>query len=182
MARTKPPLKLRRGTQAEITAAFAANPADFAVGEPVYATDTGKLYIKNAAGTLDEISGSASGSGNGVWGQITGTLAHQTDLNSALGGKVNLADLPQDPPGSGNLDIAQESTLQSFSTQVSALESSVNALGYLSAYFTDAALPPAPTTTGFLQYDSATSAWALVTSTATQPSEINGGNAASFSE
>lgn len=120
MARTKPPLKLRRGTQAEITAAFAANPADFAEGEPVYATDTGKLYIKNAAGTLDEISGADPGSGNGVWGQITGTLALQTDLNSALGGKVNLADLPQD--GSGNIDIAQESTLLTLAGRVDAVE------------------------------------------------------------
>lgn len=178
MARTKPPLKLRRGTQAEITAAFASNPADFAEGEPVFATDTGKLYIKNAAGTLEEISGTAEAAA--TWGQIVGTLANQTDLNNALAAKVNESDLPQD--GSGNLDIAQESTLQAFSTQVSSLQSSVNSLGYLSTYFTDAALPSAPTTTGFLQYDSGTSAWSLVTSTATAPTEINGGNATSFGD
>ena len=89
-------------------------------------------------------------------------------------------DFPVD--ADGNLDIAQESTLQLFSTQVSDLQSDVNALGYLSTYFTDAALPPAPTTTGFLKYDSDTTAWSLVTSTATAPTEINGGNATSFSE
>ena len=89
-------------------------------------------------------------------------------------------DFPVD--ADGNLDIAQESTLQLFSTQVSDLQSDVNALDYLSTYFTDAALPPAPTTTGFLKYDSDTTAWSLVTSTATAPSVINGGNATSFSE
>lgn len=120
MARTKPPLKLRRGTQAEITAAFAANPADFAEGEPVYATDTGKLYIKNAVGTLVEISGTSE---VGVaWGQIVGVLSNQNDLSSALGAKVNEADLPQD--GSGNLDIAQESTLLGFASTLSALQTS----------------------------------------------------------
>lgn len=123
MARTKPPLKLRRGTQAEITAAFASNPADFAEGEPVFATDTGKLYIKNAAGTLDEISGTAEAAA--TWGQIVGTLSLQTDLNAALALKANLADFPQDPPGSGTLDIAQESTLNSFASTLTSVQGSL---------------------------------------------------------
>ena len=127
MARTKPPLKLRRGTQAEILAAFAASSADFAVGEPVFATDTGKLYVKDSSGILKEISGTGS-SGDGVWGSITGTLSAQTDLQNALNAKADLADFPQDPPGSGNLDIAQESTLLSLGERIDDLEDAVEAL------------------------------------------------------
>ena len=75
MARTKPPLKLRRGTQAEILAAFASAPADFALGEPIFATDTGKLYVKDAAGSLQEINGSSGPGGavssvNGLTGAV----------------------------------------------------------------------------------------------------------------
>jgi hypothetical protein len=122
MARTKPPLKLRRGTQAEILAAFASAPADFALGEPIFATDTGKLYIKNAAGTLDEISGG----GGGVWGAITGTLSNQTDLSNALATKVDLADLPQTPEG--DLDLAQESTLLDLGNDIDGIDTRVTAL------------------------------------------------------
>lgn len=89
MARNHPPLKLRRGTEAQI---LAASVSDFEVGEPIFATDSGKLFIKNAAGTLEEISGSGDGSGPGgtvAWGSITGLLSNQTDLNTALSGKAS---------------------------------------------------------------------------------------------
>ena len=175
MARNHPPLKLRRGTEAAI---LAANVSDFEVGEPIFAQDTGKLFIKTNAGTLEEISGTAEAAA--TWGQITGTLSNQTDLQNALNAKVNLADLPEDE--NGDLDIAQESTLLGFSSTLSTVQSGLASLQYLSTYFTDAALPATPTTTGFLKYDAAASppAWSLVTSTATAPDEINGGSASSF--
>ena len=173
-------LQFRRGLESELPP-----PSDAAVGEPLFTVDTGKLFIKNTAGTLEEISGSGDGSGPGdpvSWGGITGTLASQTDLQGALDLKTDLTDFPQN--NDGTLNIAQESTLQSFASTLSTVQSGVAALQYLSTYFTDAALPATPTTTGFLKYDAAASppAWSLVTSTATAPTEINGGNASSFGE
>lgn len=115
MARNHPPLKLRRGTEAAI---LAANVSDFEVGEPIFAQDTGKLFIKTNAGTLEEISGTAEAAA--TWGQITGTLSNQTDLQNALNAKVNLADLPEDE--NGDLDIAQESTLLGFSSTLTTVQ------------------------------------------------------------
>lgn len=198
MARNHPPLKLRRGTEAAI---LAANVSDFEVGEPIFAQDTGKLFIKTTAGTLEEISGTAEAAA--TWGQITGTLTNQTDLQAALDLKVDLDDLPQDANGvidiaresslqdfidafpvdaNGNLDIAEQTTLIQYGNSLNTLQTLVAGMQYLSTYFTNAALPDIPSTTGFLKYDATASAWSLVTSTATAPTEINGGNASSFSE
>ncbi len=58
---------------------------------------TGWYYVDAAGRTRDTtVFGGASGpgGGNGIWGQITGTLPNQTDLSSALAGKQPLdADL-----------------------------------------------------------------------------------------
>ena len=45
--------------------------------------------------TLDEIGRSGGGGGGGSvsWGDIEGTLANQTDLNTALNGKLTMAQL-----------------------------------------------------------------------------------------
>ena len=227
-------LQFRRGAEADLP-----SPTDASIGEPLFTTDSGKLFVKKADGTYAEISGSGStnidlsgidagsmvkvnpsqdgfvaAAGGDVPSHthtaeaiLSGTLpsavayptTEGTGFSNAVearllvelptaGGVLDIAqestltgfidDFPVDADGA--LDIAQESTLQLFSTQVSDLQSDVNALDYLSTYFTDAALPPAPTTTGFLKYDSDTTAWSLVTSTATAPTEINGGNATSF--
>ena len=92
-----------------------------------------------------------------------------------------IADFPVD--GNGNLDIAAQTTLESFDATVTSVQSGLSNLQYLPTFFTNAALPSiSPTSTGFLQYDATLSAWSLVTSTATAPTEINGGNASSFSE
>lgn len=112
-------LQFRRGLEADLP-----SPTDAAIGEPLFTTDSGKLFIKKANGSFGQISGSS------VWGSITGTLSAQTDLNSALtdlnsalAAKVNEADLPQD--GSGNLDIAQESTLNSFASTLTSVQGSL---------------------------------------------------------
>lgn len=86
-----------------------------------------------------------------------------------------IADWPTD--ANGDLDIAQQTTLL-------ALQDDVDALDYLTAFFTDAALPATPGSTGFLKYDADASppAWSLVANTASAPTEINGGNATSFAD
>ncbi len=204
-------LQFRRGAEADLP-----SPTDASIGEPLFTTDSGKLFVKKADGTYAEISGSGStnidlsdidagsmvkvnpsqdgfvaAAGGDVpshthtaeaitSGTLPSAVAYPTAEGTGFSNAVEARLLVELPTAGGVLDIAQESTLQLFSTQVSDLQSDVNALGYLSTYFTDAALPPAPTTTGFLKYDSDTTAWSLVTSTATAPTEINGGNATSF--
>lgn len=46
-------LQFRRGNEADL-------PSDSEVGEPLFTTDSGKLFVRNASGTLVEISGSGS--------------------------------------------------------------------------------------------------------------------------
>lgn len=43
--------------------------------------------------TLDEIGRGGGGGGSVSWGDIGGTLADQTDLNTALSGKMTMAQL-----------------------------------------------------------------------------------------
>lgn len=107
MPRSQPPLRLRRGTEAAIAAAFAAAPADFEVGEPIYATDTGKVMVKKSDGTLGVIAGSGSGSGGLSWGLITGTLSSQTDLQAALNAKASTSHGHTFADVAGNLTLAK---------------------------------------------------------------------------
>lgn len=54
------------------------------------ATKVGDTYYF----TLDEINRGGGGGGGSVsWGDIEGSLANQTDLNTALNGKLTMADL-----------------------------------------------------------------------------------------
>jgi hypothetical protein len=59
-----------------------------AIGDAVTGFTVGKFLIVGAGGVLSE--GVASGSSS-VWGGVTGTLADQTDLQTALNLKANLA-------------------------------------------------------------------------------------------
>ena len=43
----------------------APTASDFAVGEPAFDKSAGKLYIKNSAGTMVDITGSGGGGGSG---------------------------------------------------------------------------------------------------------------------
>ncbi len=59
-------------------------------GAPTY----GKVLLGNSSGTYDLVATSSlglAGGGGGTWGSITGTLASQTDLQSALDGKFSLS-------------------------------------------------------------------------------------------
>lgn len=199
MARNHPPLKLRRGTEAAI---LAANVSDFEVGEPIFASDTGKLFIKNTAGVLEEISGSGDGSGPGgpvSWGSITGTLASQTDLQTALDLKTDLDDLPQNVDGT--LNLAQESTLLGLTNRVIAAGDGLTGGGDLTANRTLAVsfagtgnattvsrsnhthaateLTTDAVTTGYLKwtYASGNGTWSVDPISVTAPDFINGGGA-----
>ena len=212
------PLQFRRGAEADLPAA-----GDAAVGEPLFTTDSGKLYIKKANGTFAEIgdgsdidlSGLATGSlvqvnatqdgfdaATQIPSAVTFVTTDESGFSAAVGARLLedlpstsgvldiakqstlqdfIADFPVD--GNGNLDIARQTTLESFDATVTSVQSGLSNLQYLPTFFTNAALPSiSPTSTGFLQYDATLSAWSLVTSTATAPTEINGGNASSFSE
>lgn len=76
-------LQLRRGTQANLPA-----PGDALVGEPLFTTDTGRLYVKKSDGTLVQIGSGGSGPGSVAWGEILGAIASQTDLAAALAAKA----------------------------------------------------------------------------------------------
>ena len=79
-------IKLRRGTAAQWT---AANPI-LAAGEPGVETDTGKFKMGNGTAAWSALSYFLPGAaGAAAWGGITGTLASQTDLQTALDGKVD---------------------------------------------------------------------------------------------
>ena len=73
-------IRLKRGT----TTPAAGN---LVTGELAIDTSTGSVYTKTDAGSVVNVAGTATAS----WGGISGTLSSQTDLNSALGLKANLA-------------------------------------------------------------------------------------------
>ena len=74
-------LRLRRGTDAERLTIVPA------LGEPIYVTDTEKMYIGDGVTTGgNELQVSAIPI---VWGDVGGTLSNQTDLQTALNGKEN---------------------------------------------------------------------------------------------
>src|SRR5262249_344611 len=49
----------------------------------------GKILVGNSGGTFDYLATSSLGINSGVWGQITGTLSNQTDLQNALNAKLD---------------------------------------------------------------------------------------------
>lgn len=74
-------IRIRRGTNADrITVVLES-------GEVAYTTDTKMFYIGDGT-TLGGTLIGPSAAGAVTWGAITGTLASQTDLNTALGTKV----------------------------------------------------------------------------------------------
>lgn len=71
----------RAGTPGKVPAAGDLTPGELAVN-----TADGKLFTKQDDGTVKEIGGPIA------WGTVTGVIADQTDLQSALDGKVGTAD------------------------------------------------------------------------------------------
>jgi hypothetical protein len=123
-------------------------------------------------------------------GQIPSAVTFVTTEGSGFSNAVNARLIAELPDTAGVLDIAQQSTLVELGDDITAIDGRVTALendlptsvSYLTTFFTDAALPATPGSTGFLKYDTSTSAWSLVANTASAPTEINGGNASSFAE
>lgn len=74
-------------TEHDITLPIASNDAlgTIKIGSGLTITEDGTLNVTGSTGT--------GGTGNGVWGQITGTLSNQTDLWTELSKKANTADL-----------------------------------------------------------------------------------------
>lgn len=73
-------IRLKRGTTTPAAGSLVT-------GELAINTSTGAVFTKTDGGSVVNIAGSATAS----WGGISGTLSAQTDLNSALGLKANLA-------------------------------------------------------------------------------------------
>ena len=73
----------------DITLPIASNDAlgTIKVGSGLTITEDGTLNVTGSTGS------GGTGGGNGVWGQITGTLSDQTDLWNELSKKANTADL-----------------------------------------------------------------------------------------
>lgn len=118
-------LQHRRGTASAWT---TANPI-LAAGEIGYETDTGKFKIGDGATAWNSIASyfqAGAGSG-GAWGSITGTLSAQTDLQSALDLKANLAS----PALTGN-PTAPTQTLGNNSTRIATTAFVAAALAALS--------------------------------------------------
>lgn len=79
-------IRLRRGPASEW---IAKNPI-LGLGEPGLETDTRKIKYGDGISDWSTLSYSASsgGGGSAAWGDITGTLSAQIDLNSVLSGKA----------------------------------------------------------------------------------------------
>ena len=81
-------LQLRRDTAANWA---SVNPI-LASGEIGYETDTDQFKFGNGTSTWNQLTEyykpGSGGGGSVAWGQITGTLSSQTDLQTALNGKA----------------------------------------------------------------------------------------------
>jgi hypothetical protein len=77
-------------------------------GEIGYETDTGKFKIGDGVTAWNSITDyfeAGAGGGGGTWGSITGTLSAQTDLNTALSGKVATTVTVNGQALSGNVTL-----------------------------------------------------------------------------
>lgn len=64
-----------------------------------------------STGALVPLGGANGGSGSAAWGDITGTLSNQTDLNTALGAKANSADLATVATSGSYTDLTNKPTI-----------------------------------------------------------------------
>lgn len=70
---------IKRGLKADLPS--------LSIGELGFCTDTKELFIGTSTG--NSLMSAAGGGGTAAWGNITGTLSSQTDLNTALSGKAS---------------------------------------------------------------------------------------------
>lgn len=100
--------RIRRDTAANWT---AENPV-LMLGEPGLETDTRKVKYGDGATAWNALAYAAAGI---AWGDITGSLAAQTDLSTALGAKAPLASptftgVPAAPTAAGGTNTTQLAT------------------------------------------------------------------------
>lgn len=99
--------------------------------------------------------GSGGGSGDAVWGSITGTLSDQTDLQTALNAKQDTLTAGSNITISGDTINATDTTYSAFTGATSSVAGS-------------AGLVPAPTTSDVGKFLSADGTWANLDLTAYQ--------------
>lgn len=82
--------------------AYSATNVEMVINHPIY-------YYKD--GAIREWTNAAAGIASVAWGDITGTLADQTDLNTALGAKANSADLATVATSGSYNDLTNKPTI-----------------------------------------------------------------------
>ena len=82
--------------------AYSATNIELQVTHPVY-------WYKD--GMIRPYTNATTGTGSVAWGDITGTLSNQTDLNTALGMKANSADLASVATSGSYNDLANKPTI-----------------------------------------------------------------------
>ena len=82
--------------------AYSATDVEMVINHPVY-------YYKD--GAIREWSNAPAAIASVAWGDITGTLSNQTDLNNALGAKANSADLALVATSGSYSDLSNKPTI-----------------------------------------------------------------------
>ena len=82
--------------------AYSATNVEMVINHPVY-------YYKD--GAIREWTNATAGIASVAWGDITGTLSSQTDLNTALGAKANSADLATVATSGNYNDLTNKPTI-----------------------------------------------------------------------
>lgn len=89
------------------TSEWAADTATYPEGMRLMDTDTGTVRVSKGT-TYAQAWVQSSGGGASAWGDITGTLSDQTDLQSVLNTKLEVADLSPTATFSTNTNTAQD--------------------------------------------------------------------------
>lgn len=82
--------------------AYSATNVEMVINHPIY-------YYKDSS--IREWTNAAAGLASVAWGDITGTLTNQTDLNTALGAKANSADLATVATSGSYNDLTNKPTI-----------------------------------------------------------------------
>ena len=95
------------GQVRKTTSEWAADTATYPEGMRLMDTDTGTVRVSKGT-TYAQAWVQSSGGGASAWGDITGTLSDQTDLQSVLNTKLEVADLSPTATFSTNTNTAQD--------------------------------------------------------------------------
>jgi hypothetical protein len=146
--------------------------ADGAPGAAGAAGATGSTGSTGSQGTqgIQGIQGETGAAGSSTWGSITGTLASQSDLNTALGLKATLAA----PSFTGNVTISANNIITDTSTGMQIATGATQKIGFFG-------VTPVVRPTAFTQtYSTATATHAAVTQLAA-PAGGTGATAGAYS-